>query len=186
MKVKQDKIRLLENEGFYHKPIRKVILHNIPANRKVCGIYKIMFGEKFYIGQSFHVGKRMKQHRAEINKIFCSGTPSGKKANIINHLKENTEIDSMDVFVLEECNESNLQNTEQKWLSEYKNDSHCLNSNFTSFTTPHVAAANKFKPVTVKTEFVFNTKREVSLYEKFLSELNQVRINPRVNLNKWY
>jgi len=144
-------------------------------------VFKFYYGDKYIIS----MGKYLK-NALEINKVFNTASASGKKAAILNHLKSDASINSMEVFVLEECKECDFQTTEQKWLHQSKGDTNCLNSNFVSYTTPHVAMRNNFKPVTVKPEFVFNTKREVSLYEKFLSELNQVRINPRVNLNKWY
>jgi hypothetical protein len=184
--MKPEKIRTVKADGYNIKPITEIVFHNIPSNRKVCGVYKIMFGDKYYIGQSFHTAKRAKVHQSEINKLVnCDGT-SGKRANIISHVKNNKEITSIHVFMLEECPESELLKTEQKWLTLSKKDSNCLNSNFISYANPSISIAKNFKPIPVNINLTFNTPREYKLYNTFLSELDQVKKNPRVNLKKWF
>lgn len=180
----EEKIRIVKCEGFMTGPIKEIIYHDVPINQRRCGIYKLVFGEKYYIGQSIHISKRAKAHQYEIARIFNSNQPSGKRANLIDHLRNNKGITSIHVFVLERCAEIDLQKTEQKWLSKSKNDKNCLNSNFTALITPNVAMANKFKPVEVSINIVLNTQRELNLYNTFRSNLNAVKLNPRVNLDK--
>lgn len=152
----------------------------------------MVFGNKYYIGQSYHIAKRAGTHMSEINSIimYRDGTNSdgniGKKANIIEHLLANRKIRKIDVFILEECKECDLQNREQEWLLKSKGDLKCLNKNFVSFDTPTQRDNKKIEGTKVSVELELNTRREKNLYEKFLKELEILKEKPHAKIGGYW
>lgn len=95
---------------------------------KIC-IYRILFGNKFYIGATMDSYKRVLTHISSIDGCF-DGKRVGKNSitNIVNHLKENPIIQTGFFELLEECeNEIDLVDAEHEWLYPHKDNPDCLN-----------------------------------------------------------
>jgi len=98
---------------------------------KTC-IYRIWFGNKFYIGATVNSYNRMISHISSIKNGF-DGKRIGKNSitNIVNHLKSNPYIETAFFEVLEECsNELDLVDAEHDWLCNFEGDENCLNQTF--------------------------------------------------------
>ena len=98
---------------------------------KIC-IYRIWFGNKFYIGATLDSYKRLIQHIASIDGCF-NGKRVGKNSitNIVNHLKDNPFIETAFFELLEECEtEIDIVDAEHEWLYVEKGNPNCLNQNF--------------------------------------------------------
>lgn len=98
---------------------------------KVC-IYRIWFGNKFYIGATLNSYERILSHLSTIAAAF-EGKRLGKNSitNIVNHLIANPIIETAFFELLEECeNEIDLVDAEHEWLYPCKDNPNCLNQNF--------------------------------------------------------
>ena len=107
----------------------------IPLNElhldKIC-IYRIWFGNKYYIGATMDSSKRIMYHIKAIEAGF-KGQRIGMNSitRMVNHLKENPIIETAFFELLEECeNEIDLVDGEHEWLYPCKGDPNCLNVNF--------------------------------------------------------
>lgn len=97
------------------------------------GIYRIWFGQKYYIGATTNTKERMWYHSTHLYKAFNYGEKLGKNSTskIVNHLLCNPYIKTAFVELLQECiREIDLVEAEYKWLSPCENDSNCLNYQF--------------------------------------------------------
>lgn len=107
----------------------------IPLNEnhldKIC-IYRIWFGNKFYIGATMDSYKRILGHITTIN-AGLEGKRTGKNSitNIVNHLLDNPFIETGYFELLQECEtEMELVDIEHEWLYPCKDNPNCLNQNF--------------------------------------------------------
>lgn len=103
------------------------------------GIYKIDFGERFYIGCANWVLPRMKQHARSINKIL-SGSPmtpaNDYYCHIISHLRKYPEITTGIVCVLEEVpRDGRIFDVEKKWKRFLNGAGMCLNTTESQYWT---------------------------------------------------
>ena len=97
-----------------------------------CCIYRIWFGNKFYIGATLNSYERILGHTRAIYGALA-GKRLGKNSvtNIVTHLKANQFIETAFFEVLEECNsELDLVDAEHDWLCNFKGHPDCLNQNF--------------------------------------------------------
>jgi hypothetical protein len=107
---------------------------------KAGGIYKIWFGEKYYIGRSRYLIGRCRGHENYTYKRL-NGLIKPDKIDkeldyykkIVAHLKKNKKIVEAKVEVLEYCDHDYwLYIKENKHLKAAKNDQNCLNMGFES------------------------------------------------------
>jgi hypothetical protein len=103
----------------------------------MCGIYRIWFGDKFYVGATMNTTNRMGNHLHTIRKYYFGSYPFKNSAtNIVNHLKGNEYIQTGFYELLEECKcELDLVDAENDWLSCFLGDRNCLNYSFTVHRT---------------------------------------------------
>lgn len=98
-------------------------------------VYRIWFKDKYYVGRTINLGKRMKEHQNEINKKMLwpdYAHPKDYHQKILDHIGQH------DIFYgyyeVLECapadSEFELYFLEQKWLDLSKNDPNCLNYGF--------------------------------------------------------
>lgn len=107
------------------KKIRLKVDHISP---KMC-VYRIWFGEKYYIGSTIDLIARMKWHYRTINDCFA-GKRVGKNSqtNIMNHLMDNPEITEGLVEIICFCkNERELVTLEKAALLPIYKHPNCLN-----------------------------------------------------------
>lgn len=108
-----------------------VFLNGKSSNKS--GIYKIWFGDHYYIGAALNFNERMKAHQDTLISAFYTGRRIGNNSTtkIVNHLLCNQHIKIAFVQILELCDtELSLVDAEHKWLYPCKNDSKCLNFSF--------------------------------------------------------
>lgn len=105
---------------------------------KTGGIYRIWFGQKYYIGRTRSLKTRIKSHRSDLNARLA-GTykdPLYDPAldmyqKVMKHLKTIKDTNLFMVEVLIYCDEDeHLVLNEQKWFDKVKNDPNCLNLGF--------------------------------------------------------
>ena len=92
-------------------------------------VYRVWFGEKFYIGSTVNIERRIKFLLYAINGCF-KGKRVGKNSqtNIMNHLIDNPSITEGIIDILEFTNsEHDLVFLEGKWIKEYFKNGICLN-----------------------------------------------------------
>lgn len=114
-------------------------------NKNGCGIYKISFANKYYIGCSNNIFKRIREHRRLINYLMEKEilVAMGAYRKIKKMLVSNSRIDIAICTILEECEEKFLIAVEREYLIKSVNDKNCLNESF-----PHgqikMRSINKF------------------------------------------
>lgn len=108
--------------------LKRIRLKYDHINPKMC-VYKIWFGDKFYIGSSVDLNKRMQDHYRMILSCF-RGERNGRNSqtNMMNHLKANPHIQEGIVEILEFCkSEYELVFAERKHLQPVYKTPNCLN-----------------------------------------------------------
>ena len=92
-------------------------------------VYRIWFGEKYYIGSTVDLIMRMKWHYQSINSCFAGNrVGQNSQTNIMNHLIDNPEITEGLVEIL--CfgkTERELVTLEKEWLLPVYGHPDCLN-----------------------------------------------------------
>ena len=107
------------------------------SNLDLMCIYRIWFGEKFYIGATADSFKRIVGHYSYIMEGL-DGKHVGKNSvtNIVNHLRSNPHINTGYFEVLEICkDEYELVDAENEWLIHFKGNKNCLNVNYYAHRT---------------------------------------------------
>jgi len=93
-----------------YRKLNVVFLDEIPQN--TIGVYALGLGNKFYIGSSNNVRKRIMWHRSKINSLLgCAlfgnyddiNLKTGSYPAIIQHLIENKDIVNIEVSLLNTC-----------------------------------------------------------------------------------
>jgi hypothetical protein len=167
---------VIKNDGFPGFVIGDIVLDGIYRNRKRCGVYKITYGDKFYIGSSVHVLKRAKEHRSAINSHFrWPSNNSRVSASVLDHIRANRDIKTMFVEMLEDCSESELHLVEKSWLKKSSCNSKCLNAVFNPTIAPYTKKKIEFKPVVITEKLNIDTLKEFELWAKFLAELKKLK-----------
>lgn len=102
------------------------------------GIYRLWFGEKYYIGRSRTLKYRIKSHRSDINARLA-GTYKDPLydpnidmyQHVIKHIKKLKGVTLFKAEVLIYCDtDDELVANEQKWFDKVKSDKNCLNYGF--------------------------------------------------------
>ena len=162
---------------FYKTPISNIILHGIPPTGKTCGIYKICFGDYFYIGQSFNILNRIETHVRVINKHYNERSfkvkPTQKVMDCIDRDKNLKEVN---VHLLEACGIFKLATAEYRWLRKHILDDKCLNSVYDMRHSPSFFK-NPIKIGSQELKFDLATKEQIKLYKKFLVDLKYLKKN---------
>lgn len=93
------------------------------------GIYKIWFGEKYYIGSSKNITRRKSSHINTLNNLINNlHTGSASNYNILKHLFINLDITCGLMELLQEVeNEEDLSKTEAMYILDCENDENSLN-----------------------------------------------------------
>lgn len=109
------------------------IVYYNAADRKKRGVYKLFFGEKYYIGRGKALWNRIYIHKCDIKKRLAGlkeTTDLDYMRNVIAHVKE-TGLKVATCFLIKECvTVDDLVNEEQKAFDLAKNDPNCLNVGF--------------------------------------------------------
>lgn len=108
--------------------LKTIRLRHDNAFIRMC-VYKIWFGNKFYIGSTTNIDNRLKVHLSSINACF-DGKRVGKNSqtNIMNHLILNPGITEGIAEILEVCKtEYELVTEEKKHLGAVFLSPDCLN-----------------------------------------------------------
>lgn len=92
-------------------------------------MYKIWFGNKYYIGSAVDINSRMALHFKSITNCFEGiNVGSNSQTRIMRHLMKNPSITEGIVEVLTFVkSEYDLVNEEKKWLNPAFYDPNCLN-----------------------------------------------------------
>lgn len=95
---------------------------------KLC-VYKIWFGNKYYIGSTVDINARMKLHLRTIQACFDGvNVGSNSQTIIMKHLLVNPNIKEGLVEIISFVkSEYDLVDEESKWLTAAYNDRNCLN-----------------------------------------------------------
>ena len=99
------------------------------------GVYRIWFGDKFYIGSTCNSYFRMKSHSTAISKAMAKQfyMPDTSVKNIVVYLKANPCITEGIFEMIQICEGiQNLVDAEYIWLMTYKGRIDCLNMSFHS------------------------------------------------------
>lgn len=100
---------------------------------KRSGVYKLWFGDKFYIGRSRHLNDRLRSHERDLNRRkngrwWNITGPQDFYQFVIMHLKKNPQINVAYMEVLEYCKtDEELIAAEQKYFDMHEWDVNCLN-----------------------------------------------------------
>jgi len=80
----------------------EIVLNN-PSDKDKCGIYKITIGNRFYIGSSLIIGRRMKDHKSVINRMLKKFPSIDEKEYylwfVVQYIKRNPSIKKIYVDV---------------------------------------------------------------------------------------
>ncbi len=112
------------------------------------GIYKIWFGNKYYIGSTIDTLDRMKYHYFSLVFAFTQGEKIGNNSTtkMVNHLLCNPHIKNAFVELIQCCNtEYDLVAAEKKWLTPCEHDANCLNYQFKVSRRNRVICINEQK-----------------------------------------
>lgn len=93
------------------------------------GVYKIWFGNKYYIGSTKSLYRRKSSHINNLNKLI-NNLQVGESSNhkILKHLFMNLDITTGEMELLQEVNtEEELSPVEKMYLDEAMKDENCLN-----------------------------------------------------------
>lgn len=105
------------------------------------GVYKLWFGDKFYIGRSRCLVQRMSSHLNDLNaRLSGKRIPSDPTLDyyqkVIKHLKKNKDIVVVRIEIVRFCKtDDELVANEQKQFDKHINDEMCLNFGFVA--TPY-------------------------------------------------
>lgn len=138
---------------------RRFSFHFMPYRRlpQAGGIYKLWFGEKYYIGRSRCLYTRMYSHRSDLFKrvnglmkpddIYYDPELDAFK-HIVAHLKTIPELEEIKVQILCYCStDDELVAMEQKWLTKAKKEGNCLNYGFVAAPYKEPRGRNDYKVV---------------------------------------
>lgn len=89
---------------------------------KTTGVYLLWFGERFYIGMSKDIRRRISDHMSTLNSVL-GATLYGRKHKyhygsyeiIVSHLIDNPEIKTIEVDILDIC-ETEKDALQEEWL----------------------------------------------------------------------
>lgn len=100
----------------------------------VCGIYRIIVGDCFYIGRSVDIKRRASQHFKEINAILKlpEVIPNHYMGKVRDYLLSNPAIKKIYFELLEGCSSDTINECEQVWFDKFNGDDKCLNFGFVS------------------------------------------------------
>ncbi len=91
-------------------------------------VYYLYFGDKFYIGSTANISKRITTHISCINTLYLSKRAFGGYFKIINHIKE-TGINEFTVKIYGFCSDNySMISLEKFLLTKYFKNSNCLNT----------------------------------------------------------
>lgn len=99
-----------------------------------CGVYRISFGKKYYIGCSNNIARRLMEHQKHINYIMQMEVllAMGCYREMKKHLVSYSKIKVAKCMILEKCEEKNLIHLEGMYLLAASKDNNCLNRSFPS------------------------------------------------------
>lgn len=157
------------------KPLRKLTFEWIRKSGKTSagGVYRLWFGDKFYIGRTRCLVTRMSAHLSDLNAHLAGKRKVADPAldyyqKIIKHLKSDKKLSVVRVQILQFCkNDDELVATEQKCFDRYVNDKNCLNFGF--IATPYKAERNPdrvYKQVSFDKPIEPKQKKEKSEFNK--------------------
>lgn len=101
--------------------------NELDANKM--GIYKIWFGDKYYVGSSKNISRRLVSHINTLNRLILNvNVGSASNYNILNHLFLNLDITCGYMELIHEVlNEEDLSKTELMYIQDCNNDEFSLN-----------------------------------------------------------
>lgn len=112
-------------------------------NRYASGIYKITFGEKFYIGRTYFLFSRWYAHYLDIHKGINGDLPNHKLefyGSLINYLQENQRIKVGYIQLIKVCQDyQDMCASEDIILRSYKGHPDIVNKNLSSQISPKAA-----------------------------------------------
>lgn len=157
------------------------------------GVYKIWFGDKFYIGRTRYLWKRIRSHERDLNnrkkgRWWTITGPQDFYQFVIAHLKKNPQIQVAYMEVLERCDtDEALVAAEQKYFDMHEWDTNCLNLGLVA--TPYKPTEPK-QPKPQKEKKVKTVKVKIKKDKKPLKKkgkpVKPVKIPPHVtNAKLW-
>lgn len=165
------------------KPGQRVIKINWAKSVKnpdVEGVYRIWFGDKFYIGRSRKIAYRKRCHEQDLIRRFQADNPIKGQFDyyqlIIAHLLKNPQISEAKMEILEVCEgDDALVAAEQKWFNKYEWDTNCLNLGLVAAPYQRERGTGLLKPKRSNIEVKKpKTKKEIKL-EQDKSRLKYVK-----------
>lgn len=102
-------------------------LESLPKNQ--CGVYKIWFGKKYYIGKSTDIKKRVQWHRRHVIRALqeLNFGSLGAHKNMLYHIWLTPSVKFARVEVLRRCHPIKVDNAEKRFIWAARNDNNCLN-----------------------------------------------------------
>jgi uncharacterized pyridoxamine 5'-phosphate oxidase family protein len=96
-------------------------------------VYRLWFGDKFYIGQTKDVFNRIKQHRIKINAALSGGNKKGSYVRIVDYLEAHPDIKTAYLEVVEVCdNTCDAETMLMNSYSRYMRSKYMLNADIKS------------------------------------------------------
>ena len=96
------------------------------------GVYRIWFGDRFYIGSSSNIYNRMRLHESDLSRYLGKGRlapESGSwQANLIGEDTDRVIVGRVEI--LDICSEEDHFMLEDQYLKAAEGDPRCLNSRF--------------------------------------------------------
>ncbi len=159
-----------------------VVNSSLRKNKRWCGIYSLSLGDKFYIGRSKNINARAKQHRSEIMRLMKleEVPPTHYLFKAMQHLNSNKGIRNLDISILEECKEVELLEKEQYWLTNYKDNSNCLNLGFVALKSSYEVSIENFQPINLELKLVIESPKQKRVFENFIFEFNLLQEGERI------
>lgn len=140
------------------------------TNKIRVGIYRLWFKDKFYIGRANNIRTRVKGHMKQIEYAFHTKKPNGWfHDRVIKFLDATPDFSIIMVEVLEECNESLLNEREQFYITKYKDDPNMLNVATVAVRTAKDKARTDFKVGVYRIDFNLVSLEQFLQFKKIAS-----------------
>lgn len=91
----------------------------------VCGIYRIVFNDHFYIGKSVDIVRRASLHACTFRNLVTAN----KKDKVSQFIRSNPDLYILHLELLEACEPEFLIEREQYYLDKHLKEERCLNTN---------------------------------------------------------
>ena len=120
------------------------LLYDKRITTRTCGVYLMVLGDKNYVGRSYCIWDRMRQHKAAIEILISKHKrrkylpePMHYLSNVFTHVQLNKDIKEMKFYLLDECEPLDIVDYEQKWLDYYVMRPGFLNLGSTAKPSPN-------------------------------------------------